>query len=51
VGSNPEQESDDDTTDGRLNATRKGQRRDGGGAEVKRDSDEVGDWYHLIALI
>jgi hypothetical protein len=51
VGTNPEQQSDDDATYGRLHATREGQRRDSGSAEVKRDCDEVGDRYHLIALI
>jgi hypothetical protein len=51
VGSNPEQQSDDDTTYRRLHATRKWQRRDSGSAEVKRDGDEMGDRYHLIALI
>jgi hypothetical protein len=49
VGSNSEQEHDDDAPYGRLHTTRKGQRRDGGRGEVKRDGNEVGDRYHLIA--
>ena len=49
VGSNSQQERDDDTTHGCLHATRKGQRRDGSRGEVKRDGKEVGDRNHLIA--
>jgi hypothetical protein len=49
VGSNPEEKSNDDTSHGRLHATRKGQRRDGSRGEVKRDGNEVCDRDHLIA--
>jgi hypothetical protein len=49
VGSNPEQQSNDDATYRRLHTTRKGQCGDGRCAEVKRDGEEVGDRYHLIA--
>jgi len=49
VGSNSEQEHDDHAPNRRLHATRKGQRRDSSRGEVKRDGNEVGDRYHLIA--
>jgi hypothetical protein len=46
-----EQEQEHYGDDRRLHATRKGQRRYCGGAEVKADGNEVGDRNHLIALI
>jgi hypothetical protein len=51
MGSDAQEQDDDDGDNGRLHATREGQRRDSGGAYVKRDGYEVGDRNHLIALI
>jgi hypothetical protein len=51
MGSDAQEQDYYDSDKRRLHATRKGQRRDGGSAYVKRDCNEVGDRYHLIALI
>jgi hypothetical protein len=46
VRPNAEQEGDYDAANRRLYAPGKRQRRDGGGADVKRDGNEVGDRDH-----
>ena len=46
VRANAEQERDHDAANGRLYATRKRQRRHSGGADVKRNGNEVGDRDH-----
>jgi hypothetical protein len=51
MGSNAKQQGDDYAANWGLDATRKWQRRDCSGAEVKGDSNEVGDRNHLDRLI
>jgi hypothetical protein len=51
VRTNTEQQRHDHGTDWCLHATRKRHRRYGCSGEVKRDGNEVGDRYHVIALI
>jgi len=48
---NAEQERSDNGVHRRSQRTREWQCSDSRGAEVKRDSNEVGDRNHLIALI
>jgi hypothetical protein len=51
VSHGAKEEREDDSADGSFDAARERQGRDGGRAEVTRYSNEVGDRYHLIALI
>jgi hypothetical protein len=51
VRPNAEQKDYHDTADRRLYASGKRQRRDSGGADVKRDGNEVGDRDHVDRLI
>jgi hypothetical protein len=51
MGSNAKQQGDYYAANWSLDATRKRQRRDCSGAEVKGDGNEVSDRYHLDRLI